>query len=426
MANIKFTNFARSKLTVGITTGSTTITITGASGALFPALTAGQYFYATLENAALAREIVKVTARTGDSLTVTRAQDNTTALAWNAGDTFALRFNAAAITDAMAAAAGPFALAGANSDITSLSGLTTALSILQGGTGATTAAAAPFALKGANSDITSLSGLTTPLSVAQGGTGLTAGVSSKIQSISASVAASALTITAGVLALDFRSATLTSGTVTTVSGTPANLVVPSTATLGTVSAQQSRLVVLALNNAGTIELAVVNISGGNDLTETGVISTTAISVTANAANVIYSTTARTGVAYRVVGYIESTQTTAGTWAAAPSTIQGYGGQALAAMSSLGYGQTWQNVTGSRALATTYYNTTGKPITVSVYLINDFDTTPQITINGELLYLARLNVAGGGGAGSAIVPPGHSYMVNVGLGTPTLIAWNELR
>lgn len=102
MANIKFTNFARSKLTVGISAGATTITITGASGALFPALTAGQYFYATLESAALAREIVKVTARTGDSLTVTRAQDNTTALTWNAGDTLALRFNAAAIADTLA------------------------------------------------------------------------------------------------------------------------------------------------------------------------------------------------------------------------------------------------------------------------------------------------------------------------------------
>lgn len=41
-----------------------------------------------------------------------------------------------------------------------------------GGTGATSNAAAPFATKGANSDITSLSGLTTPLSVAQGGIGV--------------------------------------------------------------------------------------------------------------------------------------------------------------------------------------------------------------------------------------------------------------
>lgn len=41
----------------------------------------------------------------------------------------------------------------------------------KGGTGATSTAAAPFALKGANSDITSLTGLTTALSVGQGGTG---------------------------------------------------------------------------------------------------------------------------------------------------------------------------------------------------------------------------------------------------------------
>lgn len=63
------------------------------------------------------------------------------------------------------------AKSGANSDITSLSGLTTPLSAAQGGTGATSNAAAPFALKGANSDITSLSGLTTALSIGQGGTG---------------------------------------------------------------------------------------------------------------------------------------------------------------------------------------------------------------------------------------------------------------
>ena len=149
---------------------------------------------------------------------------------------------------------------------------------------------------------------------------------SKVQAISASVAASALTISASATILDFRSSTLTSGAITTVSGTPGNLVVPSTATLGTTSAVQSRLVVLALNNAGTIELAVVNISGGNDLSETGLVTTTAIAAASNSASTVYSTTARTSVAYRVIGYIESTQATAGTWATAPSTIQGIGGR----------------------------------------------------------------------------------------------------
>lgn len=46
------------------------------------------------------------------------------------------------------------------------------LPIANGGTGSSTAAGAPFALKGANSDITSITGLTTPLAVNQGGTGV--------------------------------------------------------------------------------------------------------------------------------------------------------------------------------------------------------------------------------------------------------------
>lgn len=56
--------------------------------------------------------------------------------------------------------------------VTYLSSLTlgSALPVGSGGTGATSSGAAPFALKGANSDITSLSGLTTPLSAGQGGT----------------------------------------------------------------------------------------------------------------------------------------------------------------------------------------------------------------------------------------------------------------
>jgi hypothetical protein len=59
--------------------------------------------------------------------------------------------------------------------VTYLSSLTlgSALPVASGGTGVTSSAAAPFALKGANSDITSLTGLTTPLSVNQGGTGAT-------------------------------------------------------------------------------------------------------------------------------------------------------------------------------------------------------------------------------------------------------------
>jgi hypothetical protein len=248
----------------------------------------------------------------------------------------------------------------------------------------------------------------------------------QLQPISASVAANALTISASALSLDFRSTTLGSGAVTTVSGTPSNLVISSGSTLGTINATQSRIAVLAINNAGTIELAAVNIAGGNNLDETGVISTTAEGGAggADSASTIYSTTARSNVAYRVIGYVESTQATAGTWATAPSTIQGAGGNALTSMQSLGYGQTWQNVTGSRSFATTYYNTTGKPIAVSV---NSNSTSSNgsttLTIGGQTIqYFDHGNTFNASVFG--IVPVGASYSVTVN--TASLDNWVELR
>lgn len=286
-----------------------------------------------------------------------------------------------------------------------------------------------FALSGANSDITSLSGLTTALSRAQGGTGNTVGAGVQIQPISASVAANAMTISASALSLDFRSATLGSGTVAAVTGTPANLVISSGSTLGTVNAVQSRIAVLALNNAGTIELAAVNIAGGNDLSETGLITTVAEggAGAADSANVIYSTTARTSVAYRVIGYIQSTQATAGTWATAPSTIQGAGGNALAAMSGLGYGQTWQNVGGNRVLNTTYYNTTSKPIVVHIVITSGgaLGATITLTVSGLALPAQAQGDTSTPAFGAWVVPAGASYIATA-TNSPSLTSWAELR
>ena len=246
------------------------------------------------------------------------------------------------------------------------------------------------------------------------------GITSKIQPITASVAASALTITLNPTILDFRASPLTSGTVTTIAVPAAiSVTIPSTSTMGTVSAQQSRIVVIAINNAGTVELAAVNISGGSVLDETTLITTTAAVAAGNSATAYYSTTARTGVAYRVVGYVESTQATAGTWATAPSTIQGYGGQALAAMSSLGYGQTWQTVT--RTSGTTYYNTTSKPIQV-FGMASAGSTTLTVAVNGYTF----TGFSGGVGTNAVcfvVVPPNQSYSIT--LSTGSLIA-SELR
>ena len=243
------------------------------------------------------------------------------------------------------------------------------------------------------------------------------GITSKIQPITASVAASALTVTLNPTILDFRASPLTSGTVTTIAVPAAiSVTIPSTSTMGTVSAVQSRIVVIAINNAGTVELAAVNISGGSVLDETTLITTTAAAAAGNSATAYYSTTARTSVAYRVVGYVESTQATAGTWATTPSTLQGYGGQALAAMSSIGYSQVYQTVT--RVSGTTYYNTTNRPICAVISTSGGPTAAITLVIGGVTVISATTYTHNF----SFIVPAGMSYAYT----NSALLAWSELR
>lgn len=88
---VKVTNNAFGTLSAGITTSDTTITLDSGQGARFPTLSSGDYFFGTLVDTSNNLEIVKVTARSTDSMTVTRAQDNTTATAFAIGDRFELR-----------------------------------------------------------------------------------------------------------------------------------------------------------------------------------------------------------------------------------------------------------------------------------------------------------------------------------------------
>lgn len=103
---VKFTNNASATLATSINTSVTTIAVTAGQGAQFPVLTNGDFFYATLVDGSNNIEIVKVTARSSDTLTVIRAQDNTIARSYLAGDKIELRIVsaslAAIITDAAA------------------------------------------------------------------------------------------------------------------------------------------------------------------------------------------------------------------------------------------------------------------------------------------------------------------------------------
>ena len=96
-------------------------------------------------------------------------------------------------------------------------------------------------------------------------------------------------------------------------------------------------------------------------------------------------------------------------------------------SGIGVNQTWQNVTASRAFATTYTNDTGKPIMVAVtgsgtvvsgvgYVYMYIDNV-EITANGSYGQSAPVNV-------TLIVPAGSTYKATQL--QASLNKWFELR
>lgn len=148
--------------------------------------------------------------------------------------------------------------------------------------------------------------------------------------LTASVASNALTIAlktkAGtdptsedLIRIGFRNSTLTSGSFNTRTVTAAtSLVISSGSTLGHANATAQYIYVYAIDNAGTVELA----ASSAPISDLGVVSTTAEggAGAADSGRVLYSTTARTNVPARLIGRLLSTQTTAGTWASAPTEV----------------------------------------------------------------------------------------------------------
>jgi hypothetical protein len=80
-----------------ISATDTSIVLQAGQGVTFPTLGTSQYFYATIVDTAGNLEIVKATARAGDTLTVLRGQDDTAARAFPALSRIELRVNAGTI-----------------------------------------------------------------------------------------------------------------------------------------------------------------------------------------------------------------------------------------------------------------------------------------------------------------------------------------
>lgn len=98
-----FANNATSTLASDINGSDNTLLLETGAGARFPSPASGDHFSVTLTQGIGLEEsweIVKVTARSGDTLTVTRAQEGTSAAAWPAGAKAELRLTKEAMEDA--------------------------------------------------------------------------------------------------------------------------------------------------------------------------------------------------------------------------------------------------------------------------------------------------------------------------------------
>ena len=89
-----FTNNATGTLANTLTIGTLTLVLDSGQGALFPTPTGGDTFRGTLEDSSGNTEIVSVTARSSDSLTIVRAQEGTADQQFIAGSRFEIRMTA--------------------------------------------------------------------------------------------------------------------------------------------------------------------------------------------------------------------------------------------------------------------------------------------------------------------------------------------
>jgi hypothetical protein len=199
--------------------------------------------------------------------------------------------------------------------------------------------------------------------------------------ITATVAASALTIAIKTKAgtdpsatdpvhILFRNVTAGTGDYTVISLVAAtSLVISSGSTIGTTSGVANKLWVVGFNDAGTFRLGAINLSTNAPFGDDVIASSTAEGGAggADSAGVYYTGTAVTSKAMKVLGYVESTQATAGTWATSPSKVQ-----LLTAGTKLHGDVVQQNVTYTGAVAT---GTTIMPFD---------DTIPQITEGTEFM------------------------------------------
>ena len=174
---------------------------------------------------------------------------------------------------------------------------------------------------------------------------------------------------------------------------------------------------LSLGNMSTQVKTAVDITGGTivGITDLAVADggTGRSTLTANAVLVGNGTSGINSVAPSTSGNVLTSNGTAWT-SATPTAIRGLG---------IG-GEVWNDVTSSRALGTTYTNSRGYPIMISMYGSGAGSSSTQIYVNGTLVYQnnAQWNGAGAIPGGCLIIPDGATYSASL---SSALVKWSEL-
>lgn len=227
--------------------------------------------------------------------------------------------------------------------------------------------------------------------------GLDASVSAKALTIALKTKALATPSSADPVQIAFRNATATTGDYSVVSATAAtSVVLPSGGTLGFTAAEDGLIYIYAINNAGTVELAIAKKSLFDESTTH---DTTAIGTGSDSDSVLYSTSARTGVAVRLIGRIRiTTGAVAGEWDNEDSRIEAW------TPSMKRTGDVVQRVhTQTGAVATTTTNIPRDdtiPLNTEGVEVMSKAITPTSSIND--LYIETIVVLAGNAASSPIV------------------------
>jgi len=224
----------------------------------------------------------------------------------------------------------------------------------------------------------------------------------------------------------FRSATATSGAYSQISVTSAlSITVPSGTTLGTTNGNSALIYVYGINNSGTVELAL---SLMPTFDNGSVQNTTAISGGLNS-KVLYSTSARTNVPVRLLGRINITETTAGTWSSNSTEVSVkpfYIPKTYSCISLTGTGGGWSTTSATYtdfSVATTSTSTTAIGSLNNIACVPESTKLPGITATlpnpGNYLVSASLAVVNlSNGASSLARLIGGTTVINGGSGYAT--------